>query len=83
MHSNQEVILRGRVRGRCIGTLNRSSACDDITHQMLMLGTVFPPVVGMWTVIFGANVLVEYIVPILLSWTINSKYSLSWLWGRC
>ena len=40
---------------------------------MLMLGTVFPPV---WTVIFGANVLVVYIVPILLSWTINSKCSL-------
>ena len=25
MHSNQEVILRGRVRGRCIGTLNTNS----------------------------------------------------------
>ena len=27
MHSNQEVILRGRVRGRCIGTLKLDGSC--------------------------------------------------------
>ena len=30
----------------------------------------------MWTVIFGANIFAVYIVPIILSWTINTKYSL-------
>ena len=36
MHSNQEVILHGRVRGRCIGTLKISLAGIMILYLLVM-----------------------------------------------
>ena len=44
MHSNQEVVLRGRGRGRCTGTLIRGTTfsylciSDDLSHKFVDYG---------------------------------------------
>ena len=44
MHSNQEVVLRGRGRGRCTGTLIRDTTfsylciSDDLSHKFVDYG---------------------------------------------